>query len=70
MQSHEMNIVEMLVHFVWFATGFVPGYWVGQQNGLIPGLMVGFIAFLLLLFAAGRVRLAIYRKQEKAAKRP
>jgi hypothetical protein len=62
MQSREMNIVEMLFHFVWFACGFVPGYLVAQRSGLIPGLMIGFIAFLLILFTVGRVRLAFRRK--------
>ncbi len=64
MQSREMNIVEMLFHFMWFACGFVPGYLIAQRSGIITGLMVGFVVFLLILFTVGRVRLALQRKGE------
>jgi hypothetical protein len=69
MQSREMNIVEMLMHFVWFACGFVPGALIAQRSGIFPGLMVGFIAFLLILFTVGRVRLAFHRRGGSRSKR-
>jgi hypothetical protein len=57
-----MNVVEMLMHFAWFACGFVPGYCFAKQSGVLPGLITGFIVFLVILFAAGRVGHALQRK--------
>ncbi len=62
MQTREMNIVEMLMHFVWFAAGFVPGYYMASAKGIVPGLFVGFISFLIVLFAFNRFRIVINRK--------
>ena len=65
-----MNIIEMLMHFVWFASGFVPGALIAQRSGIFPGLILGFIVFLIFLFTASRVRVAFHRKRGTSSKRP
>lgn len=65
MQSREMNLIEMVFHLVWFACGFLPGCFVAQQYGVVPGLMVGFFAFLLTLFGVGRVQVALERRRRR-----
>ncbi len=65
MQSREMNIVEMLMHFLWFASGFVPGFLIAKDKGVVPGLIVGFIVFLCVLFAFARFRIVMHRKNKK-----
>jgi len=64
-----MNIVEMLFHFLWFAFGFIPGYFVAQQTGLMPGLIAGFFAFLLTLFAVSRLQIVLKRKRRRQGKK-
>jgi hypothetical protein len=65
MQSREMNIVEMLMHFVWFAGGFIPGCLIAQSKGIFPGLLVGFVIFLLILFAVSRFRIVLHRRRSR-----
>ena len=60
-----MNLIEMLTHFVWFASGFVPGYFVASAKGIVPGLIIGFITFLLMLFLFNRFRMTIDRKTRR-----
>ena len=63
MQPCEMNIVDGVIHFLWFACGFVPGYLMAQRRGLMAGLFIGFIAFLFPLFTVNRVRLFFQNKR-------
>ena len=65
MQPRVINIFELAMLSVWFSIGFVPGYLVAESKGLVPGLVIGFFAFLLTLITYGRCRIAIERRARK-----
>ncbi len=65
MQPRVINIFELIMLCAWFSSGFVPGYFVAASKGLIPGLIIGFFIFILVLVAYGRCRIALERRGRK-----
>jgi len=65
MQKRAPNIVELLTLFVWFACGFVPGFYLAKSKGLFPGIFTGFIILLITMLIYGRVRSNLHKKSGK-----